>query len=249
MATIKIYFIGICTHIRVSEALTPGLQHRVVLVNGREPRRINGSLIEPHVPILRVRPSDLMVNGQPAKTELPCILEWDLRGTRVDVVNAIGGLQYDATYDCCIPHLLKLTPDLPPPSKEVILGADPTKAACYFDVSSGVFGAGYVAQGAATAVLTVTTTDEVPILRIRRFHEETEQEFHLADGAEIALCNVGLENVEDDNDFLLHYETAESIPPNAGVPSEVAPCCRKLTSHIIPGGLAVGPQCSNSDFP
>lgn len=248
MATIKIYFIGICTHIRTEAAQVPGMKHRVVLVNGRAPRRINGSLIEPHIPTLRIRPSDLVVNGQPAQSDLPCTLDWDLRGTRVDIANAIGDLQYDAKYDCCIPHLSKLTPDLPPPSKEVILGADAAKASCYFDVTAGMFSAGYVAEGAATAVLTVTT-DDMPILRIRRFRESGEQQFQLADGSEIAIANVGINDTDDENDFLLHYETAESIPENAGVPSEVAPCCEKLASHIIPARIAVGPQCSNSDFP
>lgn len=252
MGTITIYFIGICTHMREVVSALPGLRHRTVLVNGRVPREINGNPVPSHVPRLCIAPSDLMVNGVGAKDTCPeGLLEWDLRGARVEIANAVGEeVHYEDSYDCCIPHLAVLTPDLPPPSKEVVLAGDPDKASCYFDASSGVFSAGYVANGAATAVLKVETRD-MPIVRVHKFGGADTDEFRLRDGAEIALTNVGAELGEDDsNDFLLHYETAQSIPANAGIPMNIAPCCKKLApSYVINPKLSVGPGCSNSDFP
>jgi hypothetical protein len=252
MGTITVYFIGICTHMHEAESEIPGLRHRVVLVNGRIPRKINGNDVPSHVPRLCVAPEDLVVNGVGAKSSCPeSVLEWDLRGSRVDIANAVGDeLKYEWSYKCCIPHLRELTPDLPPPSKEVVLAGDSEKASCYFDVTAGVFTAGYLGAGAATAVLKVTTSD-APIVRVHKFGTTEWNEFHLRDGADIALTNVGAElNVDDENDFLLHYETAESIPPNAGVPTQLARCCTKLEpSYIVNPKLSVGPGCSNSDFP
>ncbi len=250
MGTITIYFVGICTHMRFIDSDLPGLQRRVVLVNGRIPKEINGARIPSHNPMLRIAASDLVLNGEPGKSQADSVIEWDLRGTHVEIANGIGDLKYDATFDCCIPHLAVLTPDLPPPSADVVLAANSAKASCYFDVTHGLFRAGYIANGASTAVLTVTTMEEEPILRIRKFRGPNSQDFHLRSGAEIALTNVGTETGDDDNDFLLHYETAEYVPVNAKVPTHIPPCCQKLAPPtVIPGSMSVGPGCSNADFP
>jgi hypothetical protein len=250
MGTIKIFFVGICTHMRFPESELPGYQRRVVLVNGRIPRVINETPIPSHNPTLRVSARDLVLNGASAKAQADHVIEWDLMGAHLSVANGIGELTYDDTFECCIPHLKKLTHDLPGPSAEVVLGADPQRASCYFDITHGTFSAGYIANGASTAVLNMTTKDDEPVLQIRKFHETTIEELHLRSGAEIAFMNVGTETGDDDNDFLLHYETAEYVPANAAVPTSIAPCCQKLPpTNVIPGGLSVGPGCSNSDFP
>ncbi|MDP9191527.1 MAG: hypothetical protein M3P06_07475, partial [Acidobacteriota bacterium] len=191
MGTIKIYFVGICTHMHLIESELPGYQHRVVLVNGRVPRMINKTPIPSHNPTLRISASDIVLNGEPAKSEVNHVIEWDLMGTYASVANGIGELTYDATFECCIPHLKVLTPDLPGPSPEVVLGADPQRASCYFNVTHGNFSAGYIANGASIAVLTVTTTDEEPILQVRKFRETTIQDIRLRSGAEIAFMNAG----------------------------------------------------------
>ena len=252
MGEITVFFVGICTHMQWPEKFgaDPGFSHRVVLVNGSEPRLINDRPIPSHRATLSIAADDLVIGRTPSNAGDDQILEWNLDGTTIDIANATGSLTYDASYECCIPHLKVLTPDLPPPSAQVVTDAQPLEASCYFDVTAGVMRAGLVAGGAAVSVLTVTTTDELPIVRVRGFEGEASQKIPLRNGARIALSNVAAGHSDEDDDFLLHYRTAESIPKNAKVPREAARCCNALPQErIIDPKLNVGPGCSNSNFP
>ena len=253
MGEITIYFVGICTFMQDVEGALPGFSRRVVLVNARVPRVINGYAIPPHIPSLRIAANDLVVDGEPPRTRTATILEWELHGCRLEVADAIRKLEHDASFECCIPHLKKLTPDLGPPSAAMVIAAEPQRASCYFELTAGTLSAGLIANGAAVTALNVRTSTESPVLRLRRFHTGEPQEFQLRSGAEVAIMNVGAEGEKSDgdSDFLLHYEVAEHIPPDAVIPQSPAPCCSKLQqSYIIPnGGLGIGPGCSNSNFP
>jgi len=81
------------------------------MVNARRPQVINGTRIPPHIPTLRIAASDLEVNGVSATTENSSVLEWELHGCKIELVDALGELQHDETFECCIPHLKALTPD------------------------------------------------------------------------------------------------------------------------------------------
>lgn len=252
MGEITVFFIGICTHMQWPEQFgaEPGFRHRVVLVNGSEPRLINDKAIPAHRATLSIAADDLVVARAHAKADPDQIIEWNLGGATIEIANATGALTYDASYECCVPHLKVLTPDLPPPSTQVVTDALPLEASCYFEVTSGVMGAGLVANGAAVSVLTVTTTDEFPIVRLRGFEGEAAQDVPLRNGARIALSNVAHGHYDEDDDFLLHYKTAEYVPKNARVPGEPARCCGALPQErIINPELNVGPGCSNSNFP
>jgi hypothetical protein len=253
MGEITVYFVGICTFMQDIEKQLPGVRRRVVLVNAREPQVINGITIPPHIPTLRIAASDLEVNGVAATTENGCVLQWELNGCKLEIVDVEGGLQHDATFECCVPHLKVLTPDADGISVPVVLAGKPEQSSCYFDLTAGQLSAGLVAAGAAVSVLTVNTQSDSPVLRVQQFRTENIQEFRLRSGAQIALVNVGEEGMagDDQNDFLLHYKVVESIPANAAVPQQAAPCCNPVPDNYILDGLrlGVGPGCSNSSFP
>jgi hypothetical protein len=249
MGEINIYFVGICTHMQDVTSELPGFKRRVVLVNGRVPREINSHPIPPHIPTLRIATPDLMVAGSPPVGRDSAILDWELNGCHVDVANVTGDLTYDPSFECCIPHLKRLTPNLPKPSVPVVIGGESQKASCYFEMTAGVLSAGLIAQGAVVSMLKVETTDEAPILRVRGFRKDTPQEFQLRSGAQVALVNAGIDGDDDPNDFLLHYETAEYIPPDAAIPTSPAACCKPLAPSYIIGSQGLGLGCSNSAFP
>jgi hypothetical protein len=252
MGEITVYFVGICTFMQDVEERLPGVRRRVVLVNARVPQVINQTKIPPHIPTLRIAASDLEVNGVAATTENGCILQWELHGCKIEIVDALGDLQHDESFECCIPHLKALTPHADGVSTSVVLGAESEETSCYFDMTGGELSAGLVASGAAVSVLKARTAGDSPILRIQQFRTDEVQEFRLRSGAQIALVNVGLEGTEGDDttDFLLHYKVVENVPPNAAVPTIPAPCCRPLPrSYIMPLRLGVGPGCSNASFP
>ena len=140
MGEITVYFIGICTFMQDIEEKLPGVRRRVVLVNAREPEVINNTVIPPHIPTLRIAASDLEVNGVPATTANGCVLEWELHGCKIEIVEPLGDLQHDETFECCIPHLKALTPDANGVSTSVVLAAEPEVTSCYFDLSAGQLG-------------------------------------------------------------------------------------------------------------
>jgi|GEM_PF-3052641 len=255
MGEITVYFVGICTHMQWPEdglfGEVPGFRHRVVLVNGKAPHDILGMPIPRHLPTLRVATEDIIgvtSRGVPAPAE---VTEWQLDGTQIEVVNGVGELVYDKSFECCVPHLKKLTPNLPPPSFHVVVQAEPEKASAYFEVKSGVMRAGLVSHGAAVSVLTIPTSEDVTKLRLTGFRGGETQDVLLRSGAQIAVSNVADSELDEDNDFLLHYETAEYIPSDAKVPTESAACCNPLDAprQILGPHLNVGPGCSNSNFP
>lgn len=252
MGEITVYFVGICTFMQDVEGSASGLRRRVVLVNARIPQKINDTAIPPHIPTLRIAAGDLEVNGVTPTTSGSCVLEWELHGSKIEIANAVGNLEHDESFECCIPHLKALTPDLGEPSPSVVLGAESEEASCYFDLTAGQLSAGLISEGAAVSVLQVRTAGD-PVLRVQRFRTEQAQEFHLRSGTHIAIMNVGREGIagDDATDFLLHYNVAESIPENAAVPTTPATCCKPLVpSYIVPSGqLGVGPGCSNASFP
>jgi len=253
MGEITVYFVGICTFMQDVDEHLAGVRRRVVLVNARRPQVINGTKIAPHVPTLRIAASDLVVNGVPATAENGCILEWELHGCKIDIADALGELEHDESFECCIPHLKVLTPDADGVAADVVLAGESNEASCYFDLTAGQLSAGLVANGAAVSVLKTRTASDSPILRLQQFHSEDVQEFRLRPGAQIALMNVGLDGLagDDTTDFLLHYKVVRDVPANAAIPTAPAACCRPLPpSYIVPGGsLGLGPGCSNSSFP
>ncbi len=253
MGEITVYFVGICTFMQDVEGKLPGVRRRVVLVNARKPQVVNQTMIQPHNPTLRIAASDLQVNGVSATTENGCILEWELHGCKLEIVDAVGDLTHDETFECCVPHLKVLTPDASGVSHEVVLAGEADAASCYFDLTAGVLSAGLVAQGAAVSVLRVQTASDTPVLRVHKFRSDDVDEFSLRNGAQIALLNIGERGLagDDPTDFLLHYRVVENVPENAAYPMKAATCCRPLSpSYILEGArIGVGPGCSNANFP
>ncbi|MBV9494469.1 MAG: hypothetical protein JOZ54_09500 [Acidobacteria bacterium] len=251
MGEISIYFVGICTFMQDFEDHVPGVRRRVVLVNARRPQVINKTMIPPHIPTLRIAASDLEVNGVPATSSNGCVLQWELHGCKIEIADAVGELQHDKSFECCIPHLKVLTPNAEGIAKSVVLGAESAEASCYFDLTAGELSAGIYANGAAVAVLKVQTQNDSPVLRVKPFRTDDAQEFRLRAGAQIAIMNTGDADAlgDDPNDFLLHYKVVENIPQDANIPSGPAPCCGSLPKSYILPSIGLGPGCSNANFP
>ena len=224
-ATIKIYFVGVCTHVRQPEST--GVPHRVILIDAWEGRYIRGR-IAPHEAKLRFNETDPPL---------------DLHGVHLALDVEGPGPEYKPAYRTCLQRVKDYAPDLPALSEDVVkTGAG---VAAFFDVAVGTFSAG-VDHEASVAVLEVVT-ENAPKLKITPFGGPTEER-QLQDGDLLQIENIGAKAHDDKpHDFLLHYLIAQSIPGDATWPTHGKVLCGPLPPPYPHN--TVGPGCSNSDYP
>ena len=239
MGSLTVYFVGICSHLR--EFTSVETEHRVVLINAREGKEINGHKIVGHVATLRY----LDAKGTPRHEPL--------NGVRITIKNpSATPLTYDKSFFTCLPRLTAYAQDVITLSLDVAKGHDPNLVAAYFDIPAGNLIAGADANDASVAVLTVPT-DGDPILSIEPFpghhSNASAREIPLPPNAHIQLENVGpgLRHGEGPHDFLLNLLVAQVIPPKATWPTTRADC--KLDVALPFPGNTVDPGCSNSNYP
>jgi hypothetical protein len=231
MATLRVFFIGVCTHLW--EFTSRETEHRVVLINASRGDEINGKTIHAHH-------AWLLLPGRERPERVP------LPGVRLTVPNASDpDVTYDSSYFRCIPRVTTYAANLPPLSKAVVNGRDPALAAAYFD-AAGRFSGGVDDHGASIAWLDVETTGD-PVLRIEGFRDNSFQERILRDGDSIQIENLGPGSTGDsDHDFLLNFKIAQSIPTDAGWPKTAMSC---HAAEVPFPYNTVGPGCSNSNYP
>lgn len=239
MGNLTVYFVGVCTHLR--EFTSRETEHRVVLINAREGKEINGRKIVRHDATLRY----LDPQGTPQHEPL--------NGVRITIKNpSTTGLVYDKSFFTCIPRLTAYAPNVMSLSLDVAKGHDPNLAAAYFDVTAGRFIAGADSNDASVAVLNIPT-DGDPILSIEHFPTHPAgaitKEIPLPPNAHIQLENVGPGRAQGDgpHDFLLNLLVAQVIPPDATWPTTRADC--KLDVAVPFPSNTVDPGCSNSNYP
>lgn len=246
MSTINIRFEGICTQIKLAQAIGRTL-HRVVMVHGEGGLVLEGRPIPPHRTFLTIDDTTLRCADVAG---VSCLREqtdgnWQLCGARLTVKDAAGSaVTYDAsTYE--VPSLTRLTPDFGSLSQKVVFDAD---AASHFDVSSGTFTAGQMAGGAWYTTLTVTTVgDGDVVLDIEDLAAGKSGSLTFASESTIVVKNTGGKTGDSASDFLLHYLTASVFPKDAAVPP--VPLLPNDGECSNVGDEMLGPGCSNSNFP
>ncbi len=224
MATVTIYFVGICTHVRLSET-----DHRVILINGsKDDIVINGHPIQPHAARLRFSKSE----------SLP------LDGVLIALNETDSTSHYDRSFETCVPKLLSYAPDLPALSEDVVSGKDRDKVSARFAAGGTYFG-GVDEKGASVVRLDLETADP-PTLTITGFDGSSTVRT-LDPGAVLQFENVGATTTADEDfDFLLHYKIATSIPAKAEWPRTGR--CTYRIDPFYPSNT-VGPGCANSSYP
>jgi len=239
MGNLTVYFAGVCTHLR--EFTSRETEHRVVLINAREGKEINGRKIVGHEATLRY----LDPQGTPQHEPL--------NGVRITIKNpSHTGIVYDKSFFTCIPRLTTHAPKVMSLSLDVAKGHDPNLVAAYFDIPAGRLIAGADSNDASVAVLNIAT-DGDPILSIEHFPTHPAgprtTELLLPPNAHIQLENVGPGRAQGDgpHDFLLNLLVAQVIPPDATWPTTRADC--KLDVALPFPSNTVDPGCSNSNYP
>jgi hypothetical protein len=238
MGTITIQFVGICTQIKLPEAVGTTL-HRAVMVHAEVGAVMEGMWIPPHRTFLMINPTTLRAANLGALQSVALQQDgnWQLLGTRLTVQDYTGdGVTYEQSMEE-LPSLTTLTPDFGPLSQTVVYGPD---AAGHFDVASGTFSGGHLGGSSLYAALVVnTSTDDVVLALQDLAMPENTGTLTFLSGSTIVIANTGGSLLDKPWDFLLHYLTAETMPPDARYPGESARGAMEV----------LGPGCSNSNFP
>jgi hypothetical protein len=236
MGTVTIYFAGICTHLWQEDPASPH-PHRTVLVNAREGHPDRD--IQPHFPLLRVHPEDI-ISG-----EVP-----DLAGVTITVHDSDAKPDYSDEYRTCIPHLVRYTEEDVEINPQVTVGRDPARTAAHIDIHGGHWCAGVDKEGAAVAYVTIETDTENVALSIKPFDDELFPDLVIRNNAEIQIENIGRGTDDDqDHDFLLHFLIMSHIPADAWWPEEGDLTCKPLPRPLPWDEGTIGPGCSNSNYP
>jgi hypothetical protein len=235
MATLTIYFVGICSHLRPDspESTDP---HRAVLVNAREGHPPRG--IQPHHPRLLVRSEDIITGTIPPLT-----------GVTITVRDRDAKPNYSEEFGRCIPHLMSYTQELVEVNPDVTVERNPARTAGFIDVHGGIWNAGVDEKGAAVAYVKIQTDTEDVALNIKPFDDSMVHDLVLKDNAEIQVENTGRSFGDHDHDFLLHFLIMNRIPADARWPEQGDLTCQALPRPLPWDGGTIGPGCSNSNYP
>jgi hypothetical protein len=265
MPDITVTFWGICTYIRD--------RHRFVLVNAasreiiEDNPKLAGRGIDPHFARLHIHPEDVIRIGALPIATIPGdgMLEMKLEQVLLTIANPALPTEVLAVNEC-VPHLSHYSNlELGPPNPSTVHG-DATMAA-FFDVPSGDLRGyrrhtndsdrrGYrkdVQDGSCVNVLTTETLGD-PVLTITPFGGTFSTAITLRSGASVLITNLPNpeKGADRDEDFILHFLTADTIPtdatfPRAGDAFSTCPVRDDLEDGGI--GLYVGPGCSNTNYP
>jgi hypothetical protein len=234
--TIKVQFIGICTH---HHELGPSPQHRVVLVRADNGAYLNGNCIAPHIPKLRIDPKHVdRIEGFPYGLEpMGEAGLWRIRGVLFELEGAVGS---SVVRDPSFSDVPRLQTDSARPnaSHEVIHREE---AACYFDLTAGTIKTIDTGHDAIATEVTVET-DADPALRVTCFWNRAVSRFRLKQDAVVTIEHTGYQLGDLDADFLLHFRILETVPADAKIPPE-----KKTQRNKVPGDISIG--CSNSQYP
>lgn len=232
MGAFSIAMKGICTHFSQQFHENLPVPHRVVLVNGhRSDVLIQNIGVAPHI-------ASITMDG---RTFL-------LGGVSIGIKNGTTPFKVSEDFYLTIPVLsdLAIMP-MPAARNSVFLGAVPTLASAYLDITTGTLTACLDPIGAAVSKL-IVETDGDPVMTFQPFlgtflPDGLQPEMPVSDGSAVVLENSSSDDQFPMTHFLLHYLTASEIPDAPQVPRNLkGPPCP--VSYAIVGG-----GCSNSSYP
>lgn len=237
--TIRVYFVGVCTHIKRDHKLTPWLDvpHRVVMIQAREGRKdIEGHPIPPHI-------TTIEFDGQ----------EIELQSMTVSVVTSDmrpPHVRYDKDSYPHVPKLRDYAPEDLTPDPDVVQNRDASYADVYFDVDRGTF-RGCCAHKSAAVELTIEVDDPTPILRLTPWCDRLQRiDYPLTPDSIICVRHIAQaaedekEDEKEKDHFLLHSGIAGRLR-YFPVPGHIS--CEGQIEHCLPNSL--GPGCSDSSYP
>jgi len=233
--SLTVHFNGICTHIPGT-----GGMHRVLLVRADNGARINDAPLPPHIPMLRIKPSDIEgIDGNMDGLLQVQAGAWRLCGVHLTLEGTATpqALSYDESFEK-IPHMKMPTDEaVPALSTEVI---DKEQAACYVDLYAGKL----FSQPDHDAVMgrLEVETAGAPVLNVRCFWNQSTTRIRLRDGAEVRVEHTGALDGDSDKDFLFHYRVFDWVHRDAYVPPKP-----KRSREGNAGSFSIG--CSNSQYP
>ena len=250
MGKVTIEFHGVCVHVRrapMGAELPAGVDHRVVVIDGRQGRNVNGHAIAPHVPRVEVydeRPEE----GTPQSA-------WfylDKQRLRIDGAPDGQPAVLDSDrFRCAVPPLLEFFPTLSLASRVIVDGEE---AAGFFDLSGGTIHAELRHVCAGVAVFESPVEDHAT-LQSWSMGGTLVGQIPLSGDAWIIVSNVGgiaggnADPSHDGNaDFLLNYLVSGTIPDDASFPTECRHCPPLAPTMTFPFH-SIGPGCSNTQYP
>jgi hypothetical protein len=235
--SLTVHFTGICTHVPGT-----GGMHRVVLVRADNGAFINDAPLPPHIPMLRIKPSEIQgITGNLDGLQQVQAGAWRLCGVQLTLDGLLvppQELSYDASFEK-IPHLsMPVEESVPALSTEVL---NREQAACYVDLYGGRLSSEETEHKAIMGRLDVEMGAD-PQLKVKCFWNQKTSTIHLAPGATIHIEHIGIADTDSDKDFLFHYRVFDWVHPQAHVPPEP-----KSAMNLPPGSVSIG--CSNSQYP
>jgi hypothetical protein len=247
MGHLDLHFHGICTHFLDMNEAGPPL-HRVVLLE----------CDDRHAPLLSV-PRDTTVT-KTGDAACECIREvalddedrhFQLDGAHLKLVDAHGPLTRDGLWDCGVPRLTRMFPDLGPIDPAKAKQWPPILVAAWFDLEHGLLGP-YVSQKEAVAVRAeVHFREDRARIAAECWHcPGVTWTFEVPNGAHVRVSNdCGVAG--DPTDFLLHYRIAKVTPLDPPTLDRLPDCLPKPPNwaDAPPGMGNASLGCSNSDYP
>ncbi len=233
--SLTVHFNGICSHIPGT-----GGMHRVILVRADNGANINDAPLPPHIPILRIKPSDIEgIDGNMDGLLQVQAGAWRLCGVQLslDGLAAPQSMTYDESFEK-IPHMKMPDDDMVPAlSTEV---TDKEQAACYVDLFAGKM----FSQPDHDAIMgrLEVETAGAPALVVKCFWNQSTTRIRLRDGAVIHVEHTGAQDGDSEKDFLFHYRVFDWVHRDAYVPPKP-----KRSANGNAGSFSIG--CSNSQYP
>lgn len=247
MASVRVQFVGICTHVLIPVG---AWRHRVVLP---VPFKTGIPL---HLAYLYVSKASAgedaiarFANGTSVVRGPDAAEHWvlHLRGVELQVLDTMGGFGFESPFRCGVFKLDQFTNGAPlgEVDREAWDGRKSTRAHAYFNVARGTFFAKRRGES-SVGQLEIPTNGASATLEAKDFATGQVTTLSLAGASDLEIRHTLASH--DNSHFKLHFELVQTMPKDPTFPNDPAPCLPPPTSGPDPGeGLGAG--CSNSQFP
>ena len=217
--------------------LPEGVEHRVVVIDGREDRTVNGYTIAPHIPKVDV------YDQQPDDQLLP-LESFEVDRLHLSINGAEQGMPVAQDgFRCVVPPLREFVSGLEIVSEVVVQGRE---VAGFIDLTGGSICGQIRHHDAGVAIFTSEVSNDAT-LQILPLDAGPGRSIALPAKAWIIVSNVAGSKQDHDADFLLNYLISGSIPPGAPILDHSRNCPAPFSSAFPI--YSIGPGCSNTQYP